>query len=651
MKSDNWYLEQVNTLNSWSTHYYNGNPIATDAEYDALYREVVGYEKEHPDEVVEDSPTLHIGSLPISSFNKTEHGNKLLSLADIFTEEEASDWVSKLPQAALDGIFLFEPKYDGASVNLRYKNGELVDAITRGDGLIGDSVLANILTIKNFPKSLSKKIDIEIRGEVTMSKKAFLKIKYEHSLDKFTNGLSNPRNAAAGSIRTKNPMITAKRQLSFHPHGYYSDTVNFTSLTEYYDFLESEGFKVIYFSDTINTLNDYYAKFVAERNSYQTDLDGMVVKVNDIDIQRELGNGVKYPKWAFAYKFPAKEMTTTLVGVNWQVGRTGVLTPVGEITPVKIGDVMVQFVKLDLNFINANDLRINDAVVIIRSGDVIPKLTNVFTSRRNDNTVPIQIPKYCPVCGSEIEIIVNTYKCVNPKCDARIVNRILNAVSRKGLNIDGIGEAVIMLLVKEKLVNNIMDIFKLPELYNNGDIKISIPNIKNIIRNIINCQRVKLAKFIYALGIESIGEVTAQWLADTYGEEVFNLNEDQLKNQNNPLAGPEMIKHYISGIKMLEREISDLKSVLHIEMDKSTSNGVTYLITGKLYDHNKEQVPRELIISKLNSLGYVNTSTPSKAKIAILGTDHSLKKRNELKDGIKIIWAVDRDIFKIIAEL
>jgi DNA ligase (NAD+) len=247
--------------------------------------------------------------------------------------------------------------------------------------------------------------------------------------------------------------------------------------------------------------------------------------------------------------------------------------------------------------------------------------------------------------------MVNTYKCVNPKCDARIVNRILNAVSRKGLNIDGIGEAVIMLLVKEKLVNNIMGIFKLPELYNNGDIKISIPNIKNIIRNIINCQRVKLAKFIYALGIESIGEVTAQWLADTYGEEVFNLNEDQLKNQNNPLAGPEMIKHYISGIKMLEREISDLKSVLHIEMDKSTSNGVTYLITGKLYDHNKEQVPRELIISKLNSLGYVNTSTPSKAKIAILGTDHSLKKRNELKDGIKIIWAVDRDIFKIIAEL
>jgi hypothetical protein len=204
---------------------------------------------------------------------------------------------------------------------------------------------------------------------------------------------------------------------------------------------------------------------------------------------------------------------------------------------------------------------------------------------------------------------------------------------------------------EEEYINNIMDIFKLPELYNNGDIKISIPNIKNIIRNIINCQRVKLAKFIYALGIESIGEVTAQWLADTYGEEVFNLNEDQLKNQNNPLAGPEMIKHYISGIKMLEREISDLKSVLHIEMDKSTSNGVTYLITGKLYDHNKEQVPRELIINKLNSLGYVNTSTPSKAKIAILGTDHSLKKRNELKDGIKIIWAVDRDIFKIIAEL
>ncbi|AZV46302.1 DNA ligase (NAD(+)) LigA [Nautilia sp. PV-1] len=651
IKNHEEYKKAVDTLKKWAYYYYVlDNPLVTDEEYDKLYKQVEEYEKNHPDETDPSSPTQRVGDVVLEGFEKARHLSRMWSMEDVFNENDFLDWVARVKRILghSDFSYYVEPKFDGASLNLVYENGRLIRAETRGDGEIGEDVTLNAKTINSIPLEIKEKSLIEIRGEVVIKKKDFEKLNEE----RIKNGeptFANPRNAAAGSLRQLDPKITAKRPLMFYPWGVGVNSLNFEKYSELMTYIYSLGFKeppLRAVCRDIECVEKKYEEFVKLRDSFEVMLDGMVVKIDEIKYHDILGYTQKYPRWMVAYKFPAVEKETIIEDVVVQVGRTGVLTPVAVLKPVEIGGVIVERATLhNFDEIERMDIRIGDHVIIIRSGDVIPKITKVLTWKRTGNEKPIPRPTRCPVCGAEVLDEGAIIKCQNLSCPARVVNTIIYFASKNCLDIEGLGESVAKLLYEHGLVKDITDIFKLRV----EDLEKLPLFAKKKAENLINAiKKVKGApcwRFVNALGIEHIGEVASKKICEKFGVEFYKHDPEEFEQIEG--FGPEMVKSIAEYIRVNRDKIEKLIELIEPknpekkEIKQTPFTGKTVVLTGTM------SKPRSEIKKMLEDMGAkVTNSVSKKTDYVIYGEDAGSKYDKAKKLGVELLK--EEDMWKMV---
>jgi len=653
IKNHNEYKKAVETLKKWAYYYYVlDNPLVTDEEYDKLYHEVEEYEKNHPDEIDPSSPTQRVGDVVLEGFEKAKHLSRMWSMEDVFNENDFLDWVGRVKRILGHGDFSFyiEPKFDGASLNLVYENGKLIRAETRGDGEIGEDVTLNAKTIKSIPLEIKEKSLIEIRGEVVIKKSDFEKLN-EERIKEGEPTFANPRNAAAGSLRQLDPKITAKRPLIFYPWGVGVNSLNYERYSELMDYIYSLGFKEPPkrgICKDIPCVEKKYEEFVEFRDSFEVMLDGMVVKIDEIKYHDILGYTQKYPRWMVAYKFPAVEKETIIEDVVIQVGRTGVLTPVAVLKPVEIGGVTVERATLhNFDEIERMDVRIGDHVIVIRSGDVIPKITKVLTWKRTGNEKPIPRPTHCPVCGAEVLDEGALIKCQNLSCPARVVNTIIYFASKNCLDIEGLGESVAKLLYEHGLVKDITDIFKLKV----EDLEKLPLFARKKAENLVNAIKSKVGvecwRFVNALGIEHIGEVASKKICEKFGVDFYKHDPEEFEEIEG--FGPEMVKSIAEYVRVNKEKIEKLIEILKPknpekkEVKESAFTGKTVVLTGTM------SKPRSEIKKILEDLGAkVTNSVSKKTDFVIYGEAPGSKYDKAVKLGVNILS--EEEMWKLIGE-
>ena len=518
--------ELVEIINKASYEYYlNDNPSITDQEYDDYYSELLRLEEAYPELKREDSPTIRVGGEALSKFEKVEHKTPMLSFDDIFNEDEIIAFDERIRKSINNPTYTVEPKMDGLSGSLIYEKGLLVRVATRGNGLVGENITANGKTIKSIPLRLKKDIDIEVRGEIYMSKASFEKANKERE----ANGealFANPRNAAAGSVRQLDSKITAKRNLDFmayfipNPKDYGIKTQE-----ESLKFLRELGFVTNY---KLNTTASNAEEIIRDikalgeiRRSLPYEIDGVVLKVNNLEDEDKLGYTARVPRWGIAYKFPAEEVLTTLKEIKFTVGRTGKITPNAIFSPVHVAGSLISKATLhNEDYCIAKDVRVGDTISIRKAGDVIPEVVRVLKERRNGTEKEFQMLEYCPICHTKIvrKDTEADYYCPNEMCPARKIENIIHFASREAMNIDGLGESIIEDLYNENFITNITDIYDIDkyeeELMNlEGYGKKKIDNLKSAIKNSKNNS---LERLIYGLGIRNVGAKTAKVLAKYY---------------------------------------------------------------------------------------------------------------------------------------
>ena len=676
IKNHEEYKKAVETLKKWAYYYYVlDNPLVTDEEYDKLYKEVEEYEKAHPDEIDPSSPTQRVGDVVLDEFKKARHITKMWSMEDVFSKDEFKEWADRVGRLIGNNNYTYyiEPKFDGASLNLVYKDGKLIRAETRGDGEIGEDVTLNAKTIKSIPLEIDYKDLIEIRGEVLISKKDFEKLN-EERIKKGESTFANPRNAAAGSLRQLDPKITASRPLLFYPWGvgypvevlnsdevseeqYRADKEKFINKFKTYkammDFVYALGFKEPpkrgeCESKDLDCIYKKYEEFVQIRDDIPVMLDGMVVKVNKLNLLEKLGYTTKYPRWMVAFKFPAIEKETIVKDVVVQVGRTGVLTPVAVLEPVEIGGVIVERATLhNFDEIERLDLRIGDHVIVIRSGDVIPKITKVLYHKRTGNEKPIPRPTHCPVCGAEVLDEGAIIKCQNLACPARVVNTIIYFASKNCLDIEGLGESVAKLLYEKGLVKDVTDLFKLKVEDLERLPGFARKKAENLINAIKKTKGIECWRFVNALGIEHIGEVASKKICETFGVEFYKHKPEEFYKIEG--FGPEMVKSIAEYIKVNKDKIEKLIELIEPknpekkEVKNSPFAGKTVVLTGTM------KKPREEIKELLESLGaHVTNSVSKKTDYLIVGEDPGSKLEKAKKLGVTIL--PEEEMWKMIGE-
>jgi len=526
------YKQNIKILKKWAYAYYvKDNPLASDEEYDKLYHQVLDYEKQNPNLIDPTSPTQRVGGVVLDKFEKAKHNAKMWSMEDVFDKAQVQEWLDRVYKNIGKCSFFCEPKFDGASLNLQYNKGKLIKAITRGDGIIGEDVTANAKTIKSIPLSIDYDEFVEIRGEVVIKKDDFETINNQRAKDNQPL-FANPRNAAAGSLRQLDTSITAKRKLVFFPWGVGENSLDMKLLSSKMDFVYNLGFlKPPYQKATSNLeqIQEFYEFLIAKRDDIEMMMDGMVIKVDEISLQQSLGYTVKYPRWMCAYKFPAIEKVTKILNITLQVGRTGVITPVAEIEPVNIEGAMISRATLhNFDEIERKDIRINDYVIIIRSGDVIPKIIKVLTQRRDGTQKPIQRPTKCPTCGSELLDEGTLIKCQNMQCSDRVINAIIHFASRKCMDIDGLGNKIVELLVEKKIIKSVLDLYELRYEDLEPLEGFKEKKINNLLNAIKDTKYKPLQRLINALGIEHIGEVASKTLALEFGLDIVDVEFEQI---------------------------------------------------------------------------------------------------------------------------
>ena len=630
------YLKEVKILIKWAHAYYvEDNPIATDEEYDKLYHQVLDYEELHSDEVAADSPTKRVGGIIRDEFSKAQHISPMWSMEDVFTIEEVGEWLARVEKSEDNPTYVCEPKFDGASMNLLYENGKLIRAITRGDGTIGEEVTDNVRTIRSVPLSIDYKGQIEIRGEVVIRKKDFELINDER-LKNDETPFANPRNAAAGSLRQLDSSVSAKRKLVFYPWGLGENTLEHQTLSEKMDYVHELGFLSPPYKQECASLEEieaFYRKLISLRDEIPMVMDGMVVKVDEIDKQEDLGYTVKFPKWMCAYKFPAIEKVTKINSITLQVGRTGAITPVAEVEPVNIEGAMVARATLhNFDEIERKDIRIGDSVIIIRSGDVIPKITKVLTDRRSGNEQSISRPTNCPTCDSELLNEDTLIKCQNLDCPDRVVNSIIHFAKKGNMNIDGLGNKIVELLVKNNIIKNILDLYhiKSEDLENLEGFKEK--RIAKLLGAIKNTQGTPLSKVISALGIEHIGEVAGKALALEFGLDVVSAELDEIIAIDG--IGDEMANSLLEFMRVNDAFVLKLFAQIKptveekVEAEENPFKDKTVVLTGSLSQS------RSHYKSILETLGAkVSGSVSKKTDYVIYGekAGSKLKKAQDLE--------------------
>jgi DNA ligase (NAD+) len=628
------YSKSVETLKKYAYHYYVlDDPLVTDAEYDTLYKQVQEYEKQYPNQIDPNSPTQRVGSVISQKFEKAAHKSRMWSMEDVFDQEELQNWIER--NSLQNQKFYIEPKFDGASLNLIYENGDLIQAITRGDGELGEAVTQNAKTIPTIPLRIAYKKPIEIRGEIVIPLSKFETIN-EQRLKEGESLFANPRNAAAGSLRQLDSNVTAKRGLVFYPWGIGENVLEQNSLYEQMEFIYSLGFKKPFFrtlcqSDRINQCYDTMQK---QRASLDVMLDGMVVKVDDVALAKDLGNTVKNPRWMVAYKFPAVEKSTRIKDIALQVGRSGVVTPVAVLEPVNIEGVIVEKATLhNFDEIERKNIKIGDTVIIIRSGDVIPKIIKPLIQKRNGNEKAVDRPKNCPVCGGELLDEGALIKCQNLSCDARVVNAISYFASKGCMNIDGLGERIVKQLYEAGLVKDVISIYRLEKaqlLTLEGFKEKKAQNLLDAIEKSKNCD---CYRFINALAIEHIGEVASKKICKSYGLDF--IGADNLEALDG--FGKEMAESFYEFMRVNGEKVKTLLEIITPKQDsvqtlQSAISDKTFVITGTL---SKPRNSYKQIIE--NHGAKVSASVSAKTHYLLCGEDagSKLKKAKEL--GVTII--------------
>lgn len=641
-------------------YYVLDNPILTDNEYDQLRQELMRLEQDNSQLIQPDSPINEVGDKPLPEFTQVNHDIPMLSLGNVFNAEDLKDFMRKVNDRLVDNLlaneqdpaYQMELKLDGLAVSLKYKNGQFFQAVTRGDGQMGEDITQNVKTIRNLPLIIPQvdNIDVlEIRGEVLMPKAGFDKLNRiaEENGDKT---FANPRNAAAGSLRQLDPQIAKSRPLAFYGYS-VNQGLPEKILTQYdaLQWLKTLGFTI---SDTVvvNTAAEamsFYEGVIAKRESLPFEIDGTVIKVNRLDLQDTLGFLSREPRWATAFKFPAETVMTTLNAIEWQVGRTGAITPVGKLTPVQVGGVTVSNVTLH-NFgeIQRLGVRAGDTVSVHRAGDVIPKVTRVWTDRRPDNTKPVTLPTNCPVCDSPVVLPEGEAlaRCSGGLyCPAQQQEALIHFVSRKAMDIDGLGERWLISFFEHGIVKTVADIYQLHQHQEELTTleKLGARSVQNMLEAIEKSKHTTLPKFIYALGIRGVGESTALNLATHFGNLDAIMQADIEALQQTPDVGDitaELIfdffraQHNIEVITRLRHAGVHWQDVAQIQQDAPLV-GQTWVITGTL-----NQMGRSEAKAKLQAMGAKVSGSVSAKTTALLAGEKAGSKLTKAQSlGVKVV--------------
>lgn len=635
------YKKAVELLNLYSYHYYVlDDPITGDEEYDKLYHEVLEYEESHKEDILSNSPTQRVGDVVSEGFSKASHLSRMWSLEDVFDSEGLQKWLTKTYKLDKNISFYCEPKYDGASLNLIYEDGKLSQAITRGDGEAGELITQNVKTIRSVPLTIEHKERIEIRGEVVIYKDEFEKIN-KARLKSGEAVFANPRNAAAGSLRQLDPKITASRNLVFLPYGVGENSLEDKLLSDKMEYIYSLGFKKPPLRATCKDFDEIeavYEEMNKNRDGYEMMLDGMVIKVDEIAAQIDMGYTVKNPRFSVAYKFPAVEKVTTLREIILQVGRSGVVTPVAVVKPTNIDGVVVERATLhNFDEIDRKDIRIGDKVIILRSGDVIPKITKVLTHERGGDEAKVQRPTSCPVCGSELLDEGVLLKCQNLTCEARVINSIIYFASKPCLNIDGLGSKIVEALFNASLVKSVLDLFEL-----NLEKLLKLEGFKkkkaqNLLNAIEEAKRCDYWRFINSLGIEHIGEVASKILSERFGSSFIDAKKEDILALDG--FGEEMAESVLEFVRVNRDTILKLQNILKplepIKREEAKENpfkGKSVVLTGSMSQSRDE------IKAMLEDLGAkVSGSVSKKTDFVIYGEDAGSKYDKALDLGVEVL--------------
>jgi DNA ligase (NAD+) len=618
-------------LNRHSYLYYVlDNPEVPDSEYDRLYRELQQLEHLHPDLITPDSPTQRVGEQPLKSFAQVTHRIPMLSLDNVFSEDELEAFARRIRDrlgSEEELEFNAEPKLDGLAVSLVYEDGLFVQAATRGDGTTGEDVTQNVKTIHAVPLRLAGKGYpdlLEVRGEVFMPREGFNRLN-KRALEKGEKTFVNPRNAAAGSLRQLDPKITASRPLAFYC--YSTGAVDGGELPHTQNSILAQlkkwGLPVCPEVKLIRGIKGclgYYEEIQRQRDDLPYDIDGVVYKVNSLSLQKKLGFVARAPRWAIAHKFPAQEEVTHILNVDFQVGRTGAITPVARLEPIFVGGVTVSNATLhNMDEIERKDIRVGDKVFIRRAGDVIPEVVRVVPGSRKKGVKKIKLPPHCPVCGSDIERIEGEAiaRCTGGLvCKAQRTEAIKHFASRKAMDIDGLGDKLVEQMVETGMVETVVDLYRLDidkvaELERMGQ-----KSAENLIKAIDNSRKPALAKLIYALGIREVGEATARSLALSFGDlqAIMKADEDTLQQIQD--IGPVVAQHITRFFAQSHNKevIQQLLAEIEIQLPtvkqrKQALAGKTFVITGTLADMTREEAKELLQAAGAKVTGSVSAST------------------------------------------
>lgn len=661
-------------------YYQNDAPYLDDAQYDKLRRLNDALEAKFPHLIRDDSPSKRVGALVKSEFKKVELKVPMLSLADIFSQEELKDFilsVKRFLNSSDDIVFTSEPKMDGLSFSALYVNGIFSRGSTRGDGKIGEDITENLKVIKGFPLYLEKDVPerFEVRGEVFMSKEDFLALNAKNE-EEHKKTFANPRNAAAGSLRQLDAKITKERNLSFivYTWGEISD-IRWNSQEEFLNYVASLGFPVNPYNKICHNdkeLMDSFDSLMMQRSSLPYDIDGIVYKVNDLELQRRLGFLTRTPRWAIAHKFPAEQAITRLNNIRVQVGRTGALTPVADLEPINVGGVLVSHATLhNEDEIKRKDIRVGDMVVIQRAGDVIPQVVSVLKDKRTDDLPEFQFPHFCPECGAHAirEEDEAVRRCTGGlSCPAQAVERLKHFVSREAFNIEGLGDKVIEDFYIEGIIKTPFDIFTLEQRNQPADLFSSVSSlelekregwgtksVKKLFEAIEKSKNISLQKFIYALGIRQVGAATAYLIARHYHS--FNSFMNAMIQKDLQLlisidgVGPAMAKDIVEFFNEEHNLfiIRELLKVVHVEDFEGIENtnseifGKTVVFTGTLTSLTRNEAKSKALAFGAKVAGSVSAHTDY--VIAGENAGSKLSKAQEL--GVKIIS--EDDFIKIIS--
>ena len=629
------YQNAIKILNEWAHAYYTlDKPIASDAEYDELYRQILNYEAKNPLLIASNSPSRRVGAEILKGFEKMAHIKALWSMEDIFDQNELKEWLERGNKQNLE--LYIEPKFDGASLNLLYENGELFSAITRGDGKIGENVTQNARTITSIPLTIPYKELIEIRGEVLITKSDFNAINQELT-KQGKQTLANPRNAAAGSLRQLDSAITRSRRLKFYPWGVGENNLKFTKHNQIMEFIRSLGFLQDEFCVLcvgLENAQNAYNELLRRRESASILMDGMVLRLNDVSQEEKFGYTVKFPRFMVAYKFPALEKSTIILDVVWQVGRTGALTPKAICQSVNIDGANVQHATLhNYDEICRLGVKIGDVVSIIRSGDVIPKITGVL--RPGKEQKEIIKPKFCPQCASKLFDDGAILKCQNLACKARVLNNMIYFASKKCMNIDGLSSATIRLFYELGLIKNISDLYRLKQSDLENLEGFKDKKITNLLNAIAASKTPSLERFIASLGIELIGEVAAKKIAQHQKQNWRNASYDELISIDG--FGENMAKSYLEFMRINREKIDELLSFITPKIQTQTPqtsqiSNKTFVLTGTL------SAPRQSFKERIEALGgRVSSAISSNTDFLLCGQNAGSKLNKAKELGVEIL--------------